>query len=69
VLTYHVVPESTGLRRSTRAREVDTLQGQSLFLSVDEDSGRVNQSHLACQAVRTANGTIYVIDSVLLPQF
>jgi uncharacterized surface protein with fasciclin (FAS1) repeats len=69
VLTYHVVPGSVGPRRSTRVKDVDTLQGQSLFLSVDEDGGRVNQSNIDCQAVRTTNGTIYVIDSVLLPQF
>jgi uncharacterized surface protein with fasciclin (FAS1) repeats len=69
VLTYHVAPDSVALRRSSRIRDVDSLQGQTLFLSVEEDSGRVNQSNIACQAVRTTNGTIYIIDSVLLPQF
>lgn len=69
VLTYHVVPMDTRPRRSSRAKEVDSLQGQSLFLSVYEDGGRVNQSNIACQAVKATNGTIYVIDSVLLPQF
>ncbi len=69
VLTYHVVPDSVGPRRTTRVKEVDTLQGQSVFFSVDEEGPRVNQSNIACQAVRTTNGTIFVIDSVLLPQF
>ena len=69
VLTYHVVPDSVAPRRSTKVRQFDTLQGQSVFLSLDEDSARVNQANIACQAVRTTNGTIYVIDSVLLPQF
>jgi uncharacterized surface protein with fasciclin (FAS1) repeats len=48
---------------------VHTLQGQSVFLSLDADGPRVNQSNIACQAVKTDNGTIWVIDSVLLPQF
>jgi uncharacterized surface protein with fasciclin (FAS1) repeats len=69
VLTYHVVPDSVGPRRTTKVKQVESLQGQSVFLSVDDDGGRVNQSNIACQAVKTTNGTIFVIDSVLLPQF
>lgn len=69
VLTYHVVPNSIRLRRTTSVKEVETLQGQSVFLSVDEKGPYVNQSNIACQAVKTTNGTIFVIDSVLLPQF
>jgi uncharacterized surface protein with fasciclin (FAS1) repeats len=69
VLTYHVVPGSVGPRRTTKVREFDTLQGQSVFLSVDDEGPRVNQSNITCQAVKTTNGTIWIIDSVLLPQF
>jgi uncharacterized surface protein with fasciclin (FAS1) repeats len=69
VLTYHVVADSVRPRASTKPNEVHTLQGQSVFLSLDADGPRVNQSNIACQAVKTDNGTIWVIDSVLLPQF
>ncbi|MGE0827020.1 MAG: fasciclin domain-containing protein [Candidatus Binatia bacterium] len=69
VLTYHVVAGSVHPRIAVVPREVDTLQGQGVFLSLDRDGPRVNQSNIACQAVQTSNGTIWIIDSVLLPQF
>ncbi len=70
VLTYHVVAESERPRKFRRYTEVESLAGQSLFVNSDRRSGvRVNQSNVDCQAVETSNGTVLVIDSVLLPQF
>jgi uncharacterized surface protein with fasciclin (FAS1) repeats len=70
VLTYHVVA-GTGDPRVLGSREAPTLQGQTVFLKYDNAKGtpRINQSTTSCQAVRTTNGTVWVIDSVLLPQF
>lgn len=69
VLTYHVVPSrNADPRRPLSPREVTTLQGQSVFLEYDKGP-QVNQSTAACQGVRTSNGTVWIIDSVLLPQF
>jgi uncharacterized surface protein with fasciclin (FAS1) repeats len=70
VLTYHVSPGLKDPRRPLRPLEVKTLQGQTVFL----DSGlgkrpQVNQSTAKCQGVRTTNGIVWIIDSVLLPQF
>jgi uncharacterized surface protein with fasciclin (FAS1) repeats len=68
VLTYHVVggpadPRSGGVRRVT------SLQGQTLFTGWRPGIGpTVNQSTASCTAVRTTNGTVWIIDSVLLPQ-
>jgi len=47
---------------------VTTLQGQSVFLEYDKGP-QVNQSTAACEGVRTSNGIVWIIDSVLLPQF
>jgi uncharacterized surface protein with fasciclin (FAS1) repeats len=69
VLTYHVVAESERPRKFRRANEVESLAGQALFINVDRGGVRVNQSNVDCQAVETTNGTVWVIDSVLLPQF
>lgn len=75
VLTYHV---ATGRRYKTdprrvfnnRIAEIDTVQGQSLFFSRDREGTEINQSNLvSCQPVRTNNGIVYLIDSVMLPQF
>lgn len=69
VLTYHVVPGKLDPRLPV-TRERPTLQGQSLFVGYDRGTGpAVNQSVADCTAVRTTNGTVWVIDSVLLPQF
>jgi uncharacterized surface protein with fasciclin (FAS1) repeats len=69
VLTYHVVPGSVDPRNAVK-REVDTLQGQSLLVGFERGTGAsVNQSTADCTAVHTTNGTVWIIDSVLLPQF
>ncbi len=69
VLTYHVVAGPAD-PRAARKSEVATLQGQSLLVGFEPGTGAsVNQSTADCTAVRTTNGTVWVIDSVLLPQF
>jgi len=40
-----------------------------LFFSNNRGGAGVNQSTVACQGIRAKNGLIWVIDSVLLPQF
>jgi uncharacterized surface protein with fasciclin (FAS1) repeats len=72
VLTYHVTP---GKGRDADPRlvfntpkEVPTVQGQTVFFS-RSTGPQVNQSNVACQPVRTTNGVVWLIDSVLLPQF
>ncbi len=70
VLTYHVSPGRFDPRREFWPREIPTLQGQGLFLSVDRMAGpQVNQSSVACKGVKATNGTVWIIDSVMLPQF
>ncbi|MEN9727343.1 MAG: hypothetical protein RL434_1709 [Pseudomonadota bacterium] len=68
VLTYHVAAGRRDPRASLDPREIKTLQGQSVFF--DYDNGpEINQSKTTCQPVKTTNGTVWIIDSVLLPQF
>lgn len=68
VLTYHVVGGPVDPRRSIIIRKVPTLQGQNLFLSYNKNP-QINQSNTSCQGIRTSNGTVWVIDSVLMPQY
>jgi len=72
VLTYHVTP---GKGRQfdprltyTTPREIATVQGQTVFFN-RSTGPQVNQANIACQPVRTTNGVVWLIDSVLLPQF
>ncbi|MFN3886718.1 MAG: fasciclin domain-containing protein [Aquabacterium sp.] len=69
VLTYHVTAGAVDPRRSLLPSQVGTLQGQSVFLVYDTNGASVNQSVAACKGVKTTNGTVWIIDSVLLPQF
>ncbi len=69
VLTYHVTPGTVDPRRSLLPQQVKTLQGQSVFVGFDANGASVNQSVAACKGVKTTNGTVWIIDSVLLPQF
>ncbi len=69
VLTYHVTSGTADPRRSLIPTQVASLQGQSLFLAYDADGASVNQSVANCKGVKTTNGTVWLIDSVLLPQF
>lgn len=69
VLSYHVTPYKIDPRKTRYIREVKTLAGQTLFVSRDRKGFDVNQSDIECQGYRTKNGLVWVIDSVLLPQF
>ena len=69
VLTYHVTTGQPDPRRlsSTLAQRKDTLQGQSVYFGRSDGSARVNGAGVDCTAVQTDNGTVWIIDSVLLP--
>jgi uncharacterized surface protein with fasciclin (FAS1) repeats len=69
VLAYHVVPKKVDPRRVAYVRKYDTLAGQTLFASRDRTGPMVNQSEVDCQGYRTANGLVWVVNSVFLPQF
>lgn len=69
VLTYHVTSGTVDPRKSLVPAQVKTLNGQTVFVGFDDSGASVNQSTAACKGVRTSNGTVWIIDSVLLPQF
>jgi uncharacterized surface protein with fasciclin (FAS1) repeats len=65
ILTYHVVPgqaspaQVTGMHKTVQGGQVDvTGMGNGL---------KVNNAGVVCGGVRTANATVYLIDTVLMP--
>jgi uncharacterized surface protein with fasciclin (FAS1) repeats len=66
VLTYHVLPgdslEADGLAGTT----VATVEGGEVTFGADGTA--VNDSNVICSNVPVANGTVHIIDNVLLPQ-
>jgi len=69
VLTYHVTTGQQDPRKMSAniATRRATLNGQSVYFGRANGEARVNMAEVSCQPVKTDNGTVWVIDSVLLP--
>jgi uncharacterized surface protein with fasciclin (FAS1) repeats len=65
VLTYHVVPGQ--ISPDELSGEQTTVQGGAVEVSGSGDSLKVNDANVICGGVQTANATVYLIDSVLMP--
>ena len=69
VLLYHVTPGKQDLRFAYLTRDLRTVQGQEVFAERERNTLFINNSRVLGSAIVTDNGVIYVIDSVLLPQY
>ena len=67
VLTYHVIPgESLDAEALGGASSSATVEGGTVEFSADGTV--VNEANVICSDVPVANGTVHIVDSVLLPQ-
>jgi len=69
VLLYHVSSGDKDPRRAWFPRKVSTLAGQDVFFNRDSREPNISNSVVQCTPVKTNNGTVYIIDKVLFPQF
>ena len=65
ILTYHVVPGQVG--PSQVAGTHRTVQGADVTVTGQGGDLRVNNASVVCGGVQTANATVYMIDTVLMP--
>jgi uncharacterized surface protein with fasciclin (FAS1) repeats len=65
ILTYHVVPGQ--IEPADIVGTHTTVQGADLEVTGSGDELMVNDAMVICGGVQTANATVYLIDSVLLP--
>ncbi|WAA65197.1 fasciclin domain-containing protein [Microbacterium oxydans] len=65
ILTYHVVPGQ--IEPADIAGMHTTVQGADLEVTGSGDEWKVNDANVICGGVQTANATVYLIDSVLMP--
>ncbi|NVN54091.1 fasciclin domain-containing protein [Mycolicibacterium hippocampi] len=65
ILTYHVVPGQAA--PDAVAGEHATVQGANLNVTGAGNDLMVNDAGLVCGGVQTANATVYMIDTVLMP--
>lgn len=65
ILTYHVVQGQASPDKVAGTHT--TLQGATLNVTGMGDTLKVNDAGLVCGGVKTANATVYMIDTVLTP--
>ncbi|MEC9053102.1 MAG: fasciclin domain-containing protein [Actinomycetota bacterium] len=65
ILTYHVVGGQ--LDPEAVVGKQETLQGGTVNVKGDTDGMTVNNANVLCGNIPTANATVYVIDTVLMP--
>ncbi len=69
VLTYHVVEGEVPAADvvTLDGQEVETVNGETVTISVDGDAVMVNDANVITTDVFASNGVIHVIDAVLVP--
>ncbi|MDR2322501.1 MAG: fasciclin domain-containing protein [Microbacterium sp.] len=65
ILTYHVVAGQISPKDIVGTHK--TVEGGEVTVSGSGDSLKVNDANVICGGVHTANATVYLIDSVLMP--
>jgi uncharacterized surface protein with fasciclin (FAS1) repeats len=65
ILTYHVVPGQASPAQVVGAKK--TVQGASVAVTGGGGDLKVNNASVVCGGVQTANATVYMIDTVLMP--
>jgi uncharacterized surface protein with fasciclin (FAS1) repeats len=65
ILTYHVVPGQ--IAPDKLSGELKTVQGEPVKITGSGDALKVNDAKVVCGGVQTANATVYLIDTVLMP--
>jgi uncharacterized surface protein with fasciclin (FAS1) repeats len=66
ILTYHVVPGQMN-PDDIAGKTLTTVQGEDLKISGSGNNLKAQDAAVICGGVHTANATVYLIDSVLMP--
>jgi uncharacterized surface protein with fasciclin (FAS1) repeats len=68
ILTYHVVAGDVMAADLSDGQKVETVEGQDITVTIDGDTVKLNDTATVVQPdIETSNGTVHVIDGVLLP--
>jgi len=66
ILTYHVVPGKISPDKIVGTHK--TVEGGSVTVTGSKDALKVDGANVVCGGVMTANATVYMVDSVLMPK-
>jgi uncharacterized surface protein with fasciclin (FAS1) repeats len=67
ILTYHVVSGRNAPTQLADGAPLTTLEGGTVQPALMGGTYTVNGAHVVCGNVQTANATVYIIDTVLMP--
>jgi uncharacterized surface protein with fasciclin (FAS1) repeats len=67
ILTYHVVSGRYTPSQLASGMPIKTLEGATVKPASMGSTYEINNAHVLCGNVRTANATVYIIDTVLMP--
>ena len=67
VLTYHVVAGQVSAADVVTLKSATTANGSDVNINVRDDSVFINDSRVVMTDIRTSNGIIHVVDTVILP--
>jgi uncharacterized surface protein with fasciclin (FAS1) repeats len=68
ILTYHVVSGNVKAADVVTMTSAKTLNGQSVAISVNGSTVKINDATVLKTDIAATNGTIHVIDTVLMPK-
>ena len=68
ILTYHVASGRYTPAELASGKPIRTLEGGTVTPAGSGSSFTVNGAHVVCGNVQTANATVYIIDTVLMPK-
>jgi uncharacterized surface protein with fasciclin (FAS1) repeats len=68
ILTYHVVAGRVTPAELASGKTLKTLEGSTVTPAMTGSSYTVNGASVVCGNVQTANATVYIIGSVLMPK-
>ncbi len=68
ILTYHVASGRQTPADLASGMAIKTLEGSDVMPAMKNGSYTVNGANVVCGNVQTANATVYIIDTVLMPK-
>jgi uncharacterized surface protein with fasciclin (FAS1) repeats len=67
ILTYHVVAGNVMAADVVKLKSATTLEGSDVTVSVSDAGVKINNANVVATDIKTSNGVIHVIDTVILP--
>jgi len=68
ILTYHVVPGRVLAADVVKLSSANTVQGSEVKIQVKEGKVYVDDATVTATDIKSSNGVIHVIDSVIMPE-